>query len=116
MSKRACSQWVGNVSEKEIRMLEAYLPSRYSFEREKATISVHLMDLNKQEKSILYLSQEPGSTMPKAKNLYKEVTRHGFVSFLVPGLGKERRLAIKSKVRSDQGSCGVDDISASVFF
>ena len=60
--------------------------------------------------------EELGNTMPKVVKFCKEPKRHGFVSFLVPGLGKERRLAIKSKVTSEQGSCSFDVIIASVFY
>ena len=59
--------------------------------------------------------EELGNTMPKVVKFCKKPKRHGFVSFLVPGLRKEHRLAIKSRITSDQGSCSFDDISASVF-
>ena len=50
-----CTQWVNNVSEKEFHTLVASLDSRYSFEGEKDTISVHLMDLGQHEKSMMHL-------------------------------------------------------------
>ena len=55
LDNRSRTQWVSNMSEKEFRMLEASLTPRYSFEHEKDTISVHLMDLEHDEKNILYL-------------------------------------------------------------